>query len=403
MYRPEELCLYCYKAEVTDANDMFFCDNCDRGAHRQCDPQLSKLSFKRTTQIAKNKKMAWICARCTLKEKCVDTLPPRTSSSTSTTSNRNSTNTTQSDNNTKNNKKTSTTKAPMIIARDNDNDNDNNDDGGAADIAVFGASRTAATKKKFFLPEAVKALYCNEQLRSASNASYCGTPDGAIDGSMRPKSMQRVFDILQTRFGMDPHDPTIHFADLGSGVGKPCFHAWALGYRNVTGVELSKTRCELAQSLFSTLFPRASIDSVTDNNVVRHHRHPRHDDDRRSHHHHSRCDQNRQKQLQKHSPQKHKTLSEAPTIRFLCANLQCCPLEGYTHIYSFSACFPPRLMHQIADHWNQSSTTRAIALTTPPHKMIFKFGFKVNYVMRLACYMHGSGEQHSVYFYERVE
>lgn len=38
----------------------------------------------------------------------------------------------------------------------------------------------------------------------------------------------------------------------------------------------------------------------------------------------------------------------------------------------------------------------------PPHKVIDEYGYKVNYMHQLMTTMSGSGEGHTVYFYERA-
>ena len=89
---------------------------------------------------------------------------------------------------------------------------------------------------------AVNAVYTDVQRATGSlggNAS-----GGAIYGEVTKQSVQRVLDVLREKCELGP---TSSFIDIGSGLGKPNFHASVEGgLRYSVGVEIDKVRWHLS-------------------------------------------------------------------------------------------------------------------------------------------------------------
>lgn len=187
-------------------------------------------------------------------------------------------------------------------------------------------------------------------IRRASGAIGGNGSGGAIYGEVTTKSFQRVVDALKLH-GLDCHS---RFLDIGSGLGKPSFHAAQdPGCYVSVGVELELVRWQLSAHNFCQI-------------------------------------------------KKTNTLSDR--VYFIHADIaKARTLDPFTHIYMFDVGFPPKLLRALAGIFNASETTRCLACYQAPRRLICDYGFNVKLETRLTLSMHGSTEKHTCFVYLKDE
>ncbi|KAF0686817.1 Aste57867_21414 [Aphanomyces stellatus] len=176
---------------------------------------------------------------------------------------------------------------------------------------------------------------------------------GAIYGEITKNSMGKIIDYMVEH--CDFSDQSV-FLDIGSGLGKPNFHAAVTpGVAISYGVELEDQRWEL--SLYNL---RAVLTSTVRSKV-------------------------------------------RPVI-FTQGDINDAEtLDPFSHVYSFDVGFPPAVMAHIAECFNDSRESRYFISFHGPKKVIDQYGFDVEEIGRLATSMAGSSEGHAVYFYRKTD
>lgn len=75
---------------------------------------------------------------------------------------------------------------------------------------------------------------------------------------------------------------------------------------------------------------------------------------------------------------------------------QAATLDPFTHVYMFDVGFPPPLLMQIAQRFNQSRSAKYLISFQTPRRVIDDYGFQVEHVEKIANSMHGSSEARGV-------
>jgi len=181
--------------------------------------------------------------------------------------------------------------------------------------------------------------------------------DGAIYGELTKASMQKVINIMITKCEMNNQS---RFIDVGSGLGKPNFHAAQdPAVRLSVGIELEHLRWQLA------MYNLKSVSSAL-------------------------C----------RGKENGKLLSG---VNFMAADVETAEsMDPFTHVYMYDLGFPPPLQQSIARKFNTSVHSRYLVSYRPPHRVIHEYGYEVELVDQLPTSMYGSGESHMAYFYKRT-
>lgn len=74
--------------------------------------------------------------------------------------------------------------------------------------------------------------------------------------------------------------------------------------------------------------------------------------------------------------------------------------DPFTHVYMFSIGFPPALWIELAEIWNQSTSSYMICFHSPKD-IIDCYEFDVEILAKTPTSMHGSKEGHTGYVYRR--
>ncbi|RHY32858.1 hypothetical protein DYB32_002163 [Aphanomyces invadans] len=175
---------------------------------------------------------------------------------------------------------------------------------------------------------------------------------GAIYGEITKNSMAKILEYMMEHCELT--DQSV-FLDIGSGLGKPNFHAAVSpGVAISYGVELEDQRWELS------LHNLRSVLSSTVAKKVR------------------------------------------PVIFTQGDITDATSLDPFSHVYSFDVGFPPAAMGHIAECFNESQESRYFVSFHGPRKVIEQYGFHVEEIGRLPTSMAGSSEGHAVYFYRKT-
>ena len=190
---------------------------------------------------------------------------------------------------------------------------------------------------------------------------------GAIYGELTMGSMQKIVNLMVEECELNNQS---RFIDVGSGLGKPNFHAAQDPQcRLSVGVELEDIRWHLSMyNLKHTLTdttrgkPTGELDG---------------DDD-------------------KDSP----LLSG---VNFMVGDIDNAgSTDPFTHIYMYDLGFPPPLQKNIAKKFNNSQYAQYLVSYRPPRRVIEEYGYAVEFITQMTTSMHGSGEGHMAYFYKRI-
>ena len=194
----------------------------------------------------------------------------------------------------------------------------------------------------------VNALYV--LLHTATGALGGNGAGGAIYGELAKAAFQRVLDFLVRWCELGP---TSTFMDIGSGLGKPNFHACVeAGLRYSVGVEIDKVRWYLSLVNLQAAVGRSLP-------------------------------------------------ADAPRVMFTNANITAAKtLDPFTHVYMFDTGFPPRSSAQIAAAFNASRHTKYLVCFHPPRLVLGEWGLEAECVGRVQTSMSGSSEGHLCFFYK---
>jgi hypothetical protein len=194
----------------------------------------------------------------------------------------------------------------------------------------------------------VNALYV--LLHTATGALGGNGAGGAIYGELAKAAFQRVLDFLVRWCELGP---TSAFMDIGSGLGKPNFHASVeAGLRYSVGVEIDKVRWYLSLVNLQAAVGRALP-------------------------------------------------GDAPRVMFQQTDITAAKtLDPFTHVYMFDTGFPPRASVQIAAAFNASRHTKYLVCFHPPRLVLGEWGLEAVCVGRVQTSMSGSSEGHLCFFYK---
>jgi hypothetical protein len=195
----------------------------------------------------------------------------------------------------------------------------------------------------------VNALYV---LLHTATGALGGNADGrgGIYGELAKAAFQRVLDFLVLHCELGP---TSAFMDMGSGLGKPNFHAAVeAGLRYSVGVEIDKVRRYLSLVNLQAAVGRALPD-------------------------------------------------DAPRVMFQNTDITAAKtLDPFTHVYMFDTGFPPRVSAQIAAAFNASRHTKYLACFHRPKLVLGEWGLEAVCIGRVSTSMSGSSEGHLCFFYK---
>lgn len=145
------------------------------------------------------------------------------------------------------------------------------------------------------------------------------------------------------------------FIDIGSGLGKPNFHAAQENIKLSIGVELVNIRHQLCmQNLLKVV--QSANESINTRGV-----------------------------------------------NFISADItKAKSLHPFSHVYQFDLGFEPELHHYIANMFNRSDSCQYLISYRRPLE-IARYGYKVEFLTDISTSMSGSGESHKCYFYKKSE
>lgn len=188
--------------------------------------------------------------------------------------------------------------------------------------------------------------------------------NGAIYGELTLHSMQKVIDYMVDKCEMSADSM---FIDVGSGLGKPNFHACQdPGVRISIGIELEEIRWQLAMQNLKTVLKETRDDALNSSEG---------DDDTHL----------------------------LPGVNFIHGDIfDVVSTDPFTHVYMYDLGFPPSLQQKIAEYFNASTHAQYLVSYRPPRRVIKEYGFDVEEIGKMPTSMTGSGESHTAYFYKRT-
>lgn len=198
-------------------------------------------------------------------------------------------------------------------------------------------------------PDTVAAVY--QTIRKSTGTLGGNGSVGALYGEVTMGSMQQVINYLKEHCALTEQSC---FLDVGSGLGKPNFHvAQDPQVCLSVGVELEHIRWQLSMNHLS-----AVLQKVKDERPGR--------------------------------------------VFFLHMNInQAQTLNPFTHVYMYDIGFPPGLQKSLARTFNASAYVQWL-ISYQRYPRILAYGYKVTYHGQVSVHSHGSGEGHTVYFYQRT-
>lgn len=209
----------------------------------------------------------------------------------------------------------------------------------------------AEAESNAFLEHEIGMVY--KIIRKQTGALGGNAAGGAIYGEITRKSFQRVIDFLKDNCEFTSQSK---FIDIGSGLGKPNFHAAVdPGVAVSYGVELEVLRWHLSLHNLKSIV-KSDLYKNKSNRVI-----------------FTAGD-----------------ITDAKTF------------NPFTHVYSFDVGFPPAVMEYMAECFNRSTAPYLVSFHAPK-KIIEMYGYHVTNVGRISTSMSGSSEGHLCYVYERTE
>jgi hypothetical protein len=209
----------------------------------------------------------------------------------------------------------------------------------------------------------VIVLFILSKVRESTGALGGNGSTGAIYGELTMRSMQKIINYMIENCELNDQS---RFIDIGSGLGKPNFHAAQDPCCRLSlGIELETIRWQLAMKNLSDISLLMSDDP------------------------HSGGPED--------IPKLHRG------VNFMALDIDdAASLNPLTHIYQYDLGFPPPLQQRIAEKFNTSFYAKYFISYRPPHRVINEYGYKVEFMNQFLTSMHGSGEGHTVYFYKRT-
>lgn len=236
---------------------------------------------------------------------------------------------------------------------------------GASSSSV--ASQLHSPSSRIQIKPRVEKVY--KMIRSATGTLGGNGTTGAIYGELTMGSMQKVINLMIDQFDLNSQS---RFIDVGSGLGKPNFHAAQDPECRISiGAELEKIRWQLAMYNLHKIASELSRGKNADDEIV--------GDDVVT----------RDVKLLSGTNFIEADIDEAETM------------DPFTHIYMYDLGFPPPLQQSIARKFNSSQYAECLVSYRPPRRVIEEYGYAVEFVTQLPTSMHGSGEGHTAYFYRR--
>jgi hypothetical protein len=192
----------------------------------------------------------------------------------------------------------------------------------------------------------VKQVY--KIVHKATGALGGNGTTGAIYGELTIGSMQKVIDYLVSDCELTTAS---RFIDVGSGLGKPNFHALqSPGVCLSFGVELEEIRWFLAMHNLNLYLKTVA----------------------------SGKDDLDEPELTNHN------------INFICADIDAAhSLDPFTHIYMYDLGFPPSLQQSIAEKFNKSVAPRYLISYRPPKRVMEEYGYEVEFIHQMNTKMFG--------------
>ena len=189
---------------------------------------------------------------------------------------------------------------------------------------------------------------------------------GAIYGELTMGSMQKIINLMVEQCELDNQS---RFIDVGSGLGKPNFHAAQDPQcRLSVGVELEDIRWHL--SMYNLK--------------------------------HTLTDTTRGKPMGQLDGDDDKEDPLLSGVNFMVGDIDnAASTDPFTHIYMYDLGFPPSLQKNIAKKFNNSQYAQYLVSYRPPRRVIEEYGYAVDFITQMTTSMHGSGEGHMAYFYKR--
>jgi hypothetical protein len=199
----------------------------------------------------------------------------------------------------------------------------------------------AQTREQQDVPNQVKQVY--KVIHKATGVLGGNGYNGAIYGELTVGSMQKVIDFLVSECELSQAS---RFIDVGSGLGKPNFHALQSPEVSLSlGVELEEIRWILAMHNLNFYFNALSKDTA----LIPNH-----------------------------------------NINFICADIDAAhSLDPFTHVYMYDLGFPPDLQKSIANKFNQSVYPRYLISYRPPRRVIDEYGYEVEFIHQMNTKMYG--------------
>lgn len=207
-------------------------------------------------------------------------------------------------------------------------------------------------------------------IRNATGQLGGNGTTGAIYGELTMGSMQKVINLLVEKFDLNSQS---RFIDVGSGLGKPNFHAAQDPECRISiGAELEKIRWQLAMYNLHKVGSELSRGKNADDEII--------GDDVVT-----------------------RDVKLLSGTNFIEADIdEAVSMDPFTHIYMYDLGFPPPLQQSIARKFNSSQYAECLVSYRPPRRVIEEYGYAVEFVAQLPTSMHGSGEGHMAYFYRRT-
>ena len=206
-------------------------------------------------------------------------------------------------------------------------------------------------EKRTFIEHEVNCVY--RIIRKATGSLGGNAAGGAIYGEITQKSFARIMAFLKERCELTSKS---RFIDIGSGLGKPNFHAAVdPGVELSYGMELEILRWQLSLHNLSSVLRSEPQRKKNNNKVIF-------------------------------------TAGDITSAK---------TFDPFTHVYSFDTGFPPAVMEDMAQSFNVSSANY-LASYHAPRKVIELYGYDVEHIGRVSTSMAGSSEGHTCHFYERI-
>jgi len=207
---------------------------------------------------------------------------------------------------------------------------------------------------------------------------------GAIYGELTMGSMQKVVNLMVNKCGLTH---TSRVIDVGAGLGKPNLHfAQDPGCRLSLGVELEDIRWRLSMFILDGILPE-----MEDGLEQESRRRPK---------------SASRPEVSDSSDSSDDDVNDPKLyagVNFVQGDIDdAASTDPFTHIYMYDLGFPPPLQQSIARKFNNSVHATHLVSYRPPRRVIDEYGYKVEFIDSINTSMFGSGENHTAYFYKRI-